>query len=135
MTVTTTASSSTESSQLLPSSSKNNNNVNETNNSSVRSNVRVSMSGLWPIVFGFALGVVFVVATLMVRDRQTSSSSTAANMNSFPLLRSTLGKAKETKMVKHPASHYFGKASTAFTTTLPLMKHRTNSFLADLVTR
>jgi hypothetical protein len=103
-------------------------------------------SGRWKIgVFGFVLGVAVATSIHAFTGRLLSSSWNNGNNDdeaatatvAFPLLTSTVWQHKtvEEDHHHHPALHYFAKASTEFTATLPLMKDRDNSFLADLVTR
>jgi hypothetical protein len=100
-------------------------------------------AGLWKMALGFVLGVALTVAMLSGGFGGGSSSATIDHREepattTMLLLRSTLAggnPAKKKVEEIHPALHYFAKASTEFASTLPLMKDRDSSFLADLVTR
>jgi hypothetical protein len=100
-------------------------------------------AGLWKMALGFVLGVALTVALLSVGFGGGSSSASIDHREepataTMLLLRSTLagGQPAKKKVEEiHPALHYFAKASTEFASTLPLMKDRDNSYLADLVTR
>ena len=112
--------------------------------------------GLRKMMFGFVLGVALTTVVLLGGGSSTAEVTPylldmdklgidhhGDGVNEMAGLRMKGGQEKLpllTASAKHPALHYFGKASTEFAATLPplvdpLMKDRDNSFLADLVSR